>query len=195
MIEIVFGESACGSLKIAQTYGKGKYRGSAVSIFMRHEDGSVPSSDEMKKAQDVYKRQCEKLTVFFYPQNQKRRSITMTKPKTLDQLQAEKEQAETQLAQEQHKLERLENRKKYLEKGERTKRTHRLCNLGGTIESLAPEVKDLTRTEMTELMEHIFSLSEVQRAVRHMAITHTNQANREKELKADGTISSERHAD
>ena len=48
---------------------------------------------------------------------------------------------------------------------------------------------------MTELMEYIFSLSEVQRAVRHMAITHTNQANREKELKADGTISSKRHAD
>ena len=119
----------------------------------------------------------------------------MTKPKTLDQLRAEKERAETQLAQEKHKLERLENRKKYLEKGERTKRTHRLCNLGGTIESLAPEVKDLTRTEMTELMEHIFSLSEVQQAVRHMAITHISQANREKELKADGTISSERHAD
>ena len=36
----------------------------------------------------------------------------MTKPKTLDQLRAEKERAETQLAQEQHKLERLENRKK-----------------------------------------------------------------------------------
>ena len=34
----------------------------------------------------------------------------MTKPKTLEQLQAEKERAETQLAQEQHKLERLENR-------------------------------------------------------------------------------------
>ena len=42
----------------------------------------------------------------------------MTKPKTLEQLRADKEQAETQLAQEQHKLERLENRKKYLEKGE-----------------------------------------------------------------------------
>ena len=68
------------------------------------------------------------------------------RPKTLEQLRTEKERAETQLAQEQHKLERLENRKKYLEKGERTKRTHRLCNLGGTIESLAPEVKDLTRT-------------------------------------------------
>ena len=93
------------------------------------------------------------------------------------------------------KLNRLENRKKFLEKGERTKRTHRLCNLGGTIESLAPEVKDLTRTEMTELMEYIFSLAEVQRAVRHMAITHISQASRKKELKANGTISFERHAD
>ena len=122
-------------------------------------------------------------------------SLTLPKLKTLEQLRAEKERAETQLAQEQHKLERLENRKKYLEKGERTKRTHRLCNLGGTVESLAPEIKDLTRTEMTELMEYIFSLAEVQRAIRHMAITHISQANREKELKADGTISSERHAD
>ena len=34
----------------------------------------------------------------------------MTKPKTLEQLPADKERAETQLAQEQHKLERLENR-------------------------------------------------------------------------------------
>ena len=118
----------------------------------------------------------------------------MTKPKTLEQLRAEKERAETQLAQEQHKLERLENRKKYLEKGERQKRTHRLCNLGGTIESLAPEFKDLTRTEMTELMEYIFSLPEVQRAVRHMAITHINQASRGKEQKADGTMENAIHS-
>ena len=38
----------------------------------------------------------------------------MTKPKTLDQLRAEKERAETQLAQEKHKLERLEH--PYVEK-------------------------------------------------------------------------------
>ena len=119
----------------------------------------------------------------------------MAKPKNLEQLRAEKEQVETQLAQEQHKLERLENRKKYLEKGERQKRTHRLCNLGGTIESLAPEFKDLTRTEMTELMEYIFSLPEVQRAVHHMAITHISRINREKEMKADGTIPLHRHPD
>ena len=41
----------------------------------------------------------------------------MTKPKTLEQLRAKKERAETQLAQEKHKLNRLENRKKYLEQG------------------------------------------------------------------------------
>ena len=46
MVEIVFSESACGSLKIAQTYGRGKYRGSAISVFIRHENGSVPSSNE-----------------------------------------------------------------------------------------------------------------------------------------------------
>ena len=89
----------------------------------------------------------------------------MTKPKTLKQVRTEKERAETQLAQEKHKLNRLENRKKYLEKGERQKRTHRLCNLGGTIESLAPEVKDLTRTEMTELMEHLPFLWETRKAL------------------------------
>ena len=60
----------------------------------------------------------------------------MTKPKNLEQLRAEKEQVETHLAQEQHKLERLENRKKYLEKGERQKRTHRLCNLGARLRAL-----------------------------------------------------------
>ena len=119
----------------------------------------------------------------------------MAKTKTLDQLRAEKEQAEAQLLQEQHKLQRLEQRKKHYEKGERKKRTHRLCNLGGMVESVAPEVKDLTRTEMTELMEHIFSLSEVQRAVRHMAITHINQANRGKEQKADGDIPLHSHPD
>ena len=41
----------------------------------------------------------------------------MEKPKTLEQLRAERERAETQLLQEQLKLERLENRKKHLEQG------------------------------------------------------------------------------
>lgn len=76
----------------------------------------------------------------------------MAKLKTLDQLRAEKERAETQLAQEQHKLERLENRKKYLEKGERTKCTHRLCNLGGTIESLSQTAKETMEDKIKRLL-------------------------------------------
>ena len=76
----------------------------------------------------------------------------MKKAKTLEQLRAEKERAETQLAQEQHKLNRLENRKKYLEKGERTKRTHRLCNLGGTIESLSQTAKETLKDKIKRML-------------------------------------------
>ena len=105
----------------------------------------------------------------------------MAKTKTLDQLRAEKEQAEAQLLQEQHKLQRLEQRKKHYEKGERKKRTHRLCNLGGTVESLAPVFKDLSRTEMTGLLEHIFALPEVEQALREAAAAHERNLHREEE--------------
>lgn len=109
----------------------------------------------------------------------------------LEKLRKEKEAAEKKIEQYKHQIQRLENRKKYYEDGERAKRTHRLCNLGGTIESIAPQVKDLTRTEMTELMEYIFGLDEVKRAVSHMAITHISNINRTKEEQRIGTISSE----
>ncbi len=101
--------------------------------------------------------------------------------KTIDQLQAEIGKKETQLSQERHKEQRPKTRLTYYEKGERGKRTHRLCNLGGTVESLTPEVKELTWTEISELMEYIFSLPEVQRAVRHVAITHAGKIKREEE--------------
>ncbi len=50
MIEIVFGESASGSLKVAQGYGKGKYRGGAVSVFIRNTDGTKPTEEEIQAA-------------------------------------------------------------------------------------------------------------------------------------------------
>ena len=109
----------------------------------------------------------------------------------LEKLRREKEAAEKKIEQYKHKIQRLENRKKYYEDGERAKRTHRLCNLGGTVESIAPQVKDLTRTEMTELMEYIFGLEEVKRAVSHMAITHISNLNRAKEEQNIGIIPSE----
>lgn len=51
MIEIVFGESACGSLKAAQHYGEGKYRSGCINIFVSHRDGSKPTKAEVEAAQ------------------------------------------------------------------------------------------------------------------------------------------------
>ena len=51
MIEIVFSDSACGSLKIAQRYGKGKYQSGCIGVFVSHADGSRPTKKEIKDAQ------------------------------------------------------------------------------------------------------------------------------------------------
>ena len=51
MIEIVFSENAGGSLRVAQGYGKGKYCGGAVSVFIRNTDGTEPTEEELQAAQ------------------------------------------------------------------------------------------------------------------------------------------------
>lgn len=51
MIEITFTESACGSLKMAQIFGKGEYHGGSVGVFFSHSDGSEPTQQEMEEAQ------------------------------------------------------------------------------------------------------------------------------------------------
>ena len=50
MIEIVFNESAEGCLKVAQSFGKGKYRGGPISVFIRKKDGSEPTEEEKEAA-------------------------------------------------------------------------------------------------------------------------------------------------
>ena len=47
MIEVVFSDSACGSLKVAQHFGEGKYRGGAVGVILNKEK---PSKKEVKAA-------------------------------------------------------------------------------------------------------------------------------------------------
>lgn len=56
MIDIVFSDSACGSLKVAQHYGKGKYQGGCMGIFINHDDGSEPTKEEVETA----RREAEK---------------------------------------------------------------------------------------------------------------------------------------
>lgn len=86
----------------------------------------------------------------------------------LEKLKSEKEKNEKKIEQLEHKIQRLLNRQKYYEDGDRKKRTHRLCTLAGTLESIAPQIKDLTIPEATELLEHIFHMDEVKNAVNRM---------------------------
>ena len=80
----------------------------------------------------------------------------------LMKLQQEQFSVEQQLKQLQHNQQRLENRKSYYEKADRKKRTHRLCTIAGTMESIAPEIKELTLPEVTNLLESIMDLPDVQ---------------------------------
>ena len=50
MIEIVFGDSAAGSLKQAQHFGKGEYHGGAIGVILSSSDGSKPTKEEIEQA-------------------------------------------------------------------------------------------------------------------------------------------------
>ena len=92
--------------------------------------------------------------------------------KEIEKLQAEKENIERQLAQEQHKIQRLENRAAYYEKGERRKRAHRLITRGAAIESVAPQTKDLSETEFYAFAEQVFALPDTQRLLTEAVCNH-----------------------
>jgi len=51
VIEIVFSDSAGGSLKIAQHYGDGEYCGGTVGVIISHSDGSEPTKADIEKVQ------------------------------------------------------------------------------------------------------------------------------------------------
>ena len=92
--------------------------------------------------------------------------------KEIEKLQAEKEKVERQLAQEQHKIQRLENRAAYYEKGDRRKRAHRLITRGAAIESVAPQTKDLSETEFYAFAEQVLALPDTQRLLMEAVSNH-----------------------
>ena len=92
--------------------------------------------------------------------------------KEIEKLQTEKEKVERQLAQEQHKIQRLKNRAAYYEKGERRKRAHHLITRGAAIESVAPQTKDLSETEFYTFAEQVFALPEAQRLLTEAVDNH-----------------------
>lgn len=92
--------------------------------------------------------------------------------KEMEKLQAEKEKVERQLAQEQHKIQRLENRAAYYEKGDRRKRAHRLITRGAAIESVAPQTKDLSESAFYAFVEQVFALPDAQRLLMEAVSRH-----------------------
>ena len=92
--------------------------------------------------------------------------------KEIEKLRAEKEKIERQLVQEQHKIQRLENRAAYYEKGERRKRAHRLITRGAAIESVAPQTKDLSETAFYTFAERVFALPDAQRLLMEAVSRH-----------------------
>ena len=109
-----------------------------------------------------------------------------------DQLQQELASNESKLAQLKHQQERLKNRITYYEKGKRKKRTHRLCTIAGTLESIAPGIKELMLPEVIELLEHIFNDTEVKRMVHNWVLLHRQKY---REVDSGGTVPLECDAD
>ena len=87
----------------------------------------------------------------------------------LEKLKAEQAKLEQQITHEQHKLQRLRNRKQYYEKGERTKRAHRLITRGAAIESIAPEIKTMDEQSFYALMETVLNLPGIRERIRAAA--------------------------
>lgn len=50
MLDIVFSDSALGSLKLAQSYGKGDFLGGATAVIVVHEDGTPGTPEEIEQA-------------------------------------------------------------------------------------------------------------------------------------------------
>ena len=96
---------------------------------------------------------------------------------TTEKLKQEIADAEKKLAQERSRLQRLENRKSYYEKGDRQKRAHRLITRGAAVESITPLARALGETEFYAFMEKVFTLPEV-RALLMEAVNAHNQASK-----------------
>ena len=67
----------------------------------------------------------------------------------LKKLRAEKDEAEKKLAQAEHELNRIEQLIHHTSKRARNQRTHHLCNMGGAILALCPEMDVWTRWNST----------------------------------------------
>ena len=81
--------------------------------------------------------------------------------KTREELEKQCAEAKVNVEQYQHRGQRYENRIRYYTQGERKKRNHRLITRGGAVESIVPEIRNMSERAFFLLMEKVFSLPEV----------------------------------
>ena len=86
-----------------------------------------------------------------------------------EELEKKYAEATAELERYQHQGQRLENRIKYYQQGDRKKRNHRLITRGAAVESVAPEVRGMSERACFVLMEQVFSLPVVTALVSHAA--------------------------
>ena len=65
------------------------------------------------------------------------------------------------MEQYQHQIQRLENRIRDQQDSARKKRNHQLITRGADVESVAPEVRNMSQTAFHLLVEQIFSLPDL----------------------------------
>ncbi len=92
--------------------------------------------------------------------------------KTKEELQKKLAEAQRQHDQEQHWMQRLENRKEYFETIARRQRNHRLITRGAAMESVFPEVKPLTEREFYELADQMADAPGIPELVHRAASRH-----------------------
>ena len=104
----------------------------------------------------------------------------MAKQKTIPELEAEKAENERKITQLQHKIQQLENRITYYEKGDRRKRAHRLIARGAAIESVAPLTKVLTKTEFYAFAEKALAVPEIKGLLMEAVNEHNRAEQKER---------------
>ena len=100
--------------------------------------------------------------------------------KAIEQLRMEQQKIEKQITQEKHKKQRLENRIRYYEQGDRRKRAHHLITRGAAVESVASLTKVLTETEFYAFSEKVFSLPEVKGLLMEAVSEHNRAEQKER---------------
>ncbi len=82
-------------------------------------------------------------------------------PQSLDEARAMLEEAQQEYAYWAHRVDRYENRIRYVEQRQRRERTHQLITRGAAIESILPGMPSLTEIQCFGLMDEVFHLPNV----------------------------------